>query len=69
MTSRPDKPATPVDRRKILAGGGLVAATAAVASALRPEAAEAFRATPEEKAARYQGDSPHVQRFYALNRR
>jgi hypothetical protein len=52
-----------VDRRGALIGGGL-----AVAAALRPKEAEAFHAKAEEKAGRYK-DSPHVQRFYALNRR
>jgi hypothetical protein len=68
MTSRPDTPSAPVNRRKILAGGGAVAATAAVVTVLRGDDAQAFQATPDEKAARYK-DSPHVQRFYALNRR
>jgi hypothetical protein len=68
MTQVPTKPAAQVNRRGILARGGLVAAAAAVVTVARATDAEAFQATPAEKAARYQ-DSKHVQRFYALNRR
>jgi hypothetical protein len=56
---------TSINRRRLLTAGG---AAAAAASALRPDTAQAFRATPAEKAGRYQ-DSAHNRRFYELNRR
>ncbi len=62
-------PATPaLNRRNLLGGGGLAAAAAAVVTALHPEEAEAFRATPAEKAPRYR-ETEHVKKFYALNAR
>jgi hypothetical protein len=55
-------------RRTLLTGSGVLAAAATIAASLRTAPAQAFQATPAEKAGRYQ-DSAHVQRFYALNRR
>jgi hypothetical protein len=68
MTDAPNNPPAALPRRALLSGGGLAAAAASVAMAVRTEPAQAFRATPAQKAARYQ-DSAHVERFYALNRR
>jgi hypothetical protein len=60
--------AAPLNRRAILGGTGVVAAAAAVVTVLRADDAEAFQATPAQKAGRYR-ESEHVKRFYALNRR
>ncbi|WP_075217664.1 twin-arginine translocation signal domain-containing protein [Mongoliimonas terrestris] len=62
----PTKAPPTVDRRAFLTGAGLAGATAAAAvgGTVLAEARE----SPEEQLKGRYSETPHVQRFYALNR-
>ncbi|KAA0675946.1 twin-arginine translocation signal domain-containing protein [Roseomonas genomospecies 6] len=65
---RDEKPKAGLERRSLLKGLGLGAAGAVAAAAtLRATPVEAEESQPERLKARYR-DTPHVERFYALNR-
>lgn len=67
MSAKTDGPSGGPTRRRFLTGAG-IATAAAAAPALAPSPAQALRATPDQRAQRYQ-ESEHVRKYYETNRR